>query len=85
MSNTQKLEKELKMNRVLCAFVKTIVFFVFIAGSLGIIHLFFNGIVWVLKNVSGETILLIIYVLACSLIFLAVFMIMYGSCNQSND
>ena len=74
LSNTQKLEKELKMNQVLCAFVKTIGVFVLIAGILGI-----------LKNFSDETILMIIFVGVFLIVFLEIFAMMYDSCNQSND
>ena len=72
------------MDRILCAFVKTIVFFVFIASLFGIAHLFFNGIVWVLKNVSVETIVWIIYTFVFFMLFVGIFAIMYNSCKKSN-
>ena len=62
------------MNRVLCAFVKTIGVFILIAGILGI-----------LKNFSDKTILMIIFIGVFLIIFLQIFVMMYDSCNKSDD
>ena len=73
-----KLEKELKLNTLVCAVVKTI-------GLLVGIVLFSYCIVWVFENVSASTLITFWMGLICIWMILCVFSLMYESCKESNQ
>ena len=80
-----KLNKELKMNTVLCAFVKTI-------GVLVGIVLFICCFFWINKNISSHTIgmfllgtIFFIFFCMISVIVANLFLCMYQSCEVSNQ
>ena len=83
-----KLVKELKMNRMstaLCAFVKTIGVFILAFGILCVEYLLILGMKWTIKNVSLETFFWILSILIFFVLFVAIFMTMYESCEESNN
>lgn len=82
------LVKELKMNRMstaLCAFVKTIGVFILSFGILGGVYLLILGVEWTIKNVSLETFFWILSTLIFFVLFVAIFISMYESCEESNN
>ena len=85
MKLTLQLEKELKLDRIRCAFIKTICVFVYFACLLCVASLVLNGVMWLLKNVRGEILFLIACALILSMLFLLVFSIAYDSCKTSNQ
>lgn len=74
-----------RMSTALCAFVKTIGVFILAFGILGVGYSFILCVEWIIKNVSVETFFWILSSLIFFVLFVAVFMTMYKSCEKSNN
>lgn len=74
-----------RMSTALCAFVKTIGVFILAFGILGVGYLLILGVEWTIKNVSLETFSWILSTLIFFVLFVAIFISMYESCEESNN
>lgn len=81
-NNLNEINKGIKMNIVLCAVVKTI-------GVLVSVTLFACGFVWILENISPDTIMKFFAAVMTLLMVISVigqlYIKMYQSCEASNQ